>query len=187
MKSFIEYLDEAIAVDAVNTSPGKKEVVVLQGRFQPPTSGHLKAIEAAYKKYNKPVVIVLIKGAKSDVFFDTKTQIQIFKNMLKSIPHQFLELSNGFVGEWINELRNDDFEPIAMFCGSDRVKSYQGQLKRYTEKLNLNITVEEIARTGEDISASKVREALKNDDLEQFKLNMHKSSWSMFDKLKKMV
>jgi len=186
MKSFTEYLNEAIAVDKVNTVPGNKEVVVLQGRFQPPTAGHLKAIEAAYKKYKKPVVIVLIKGAKSDVFFDSKIQKEIFEKMLK-VPHQFLELSNGFIGEWINELRNDGFEPKALFCGSDRVKSYEGQIKRYSDKLNLDIKVEEIARTGEDISASKVREALKNDDIELFKANMHKSVWNMFDKLKKKI
>ena len=47
MKTFVEYLNEAIAIDAINTTVGKDEVVVIQGRFQPPTAGHLKAIEVA--------------------------------------------------------------------------------------------------------------------------------------------
>jgi len=187
MISFVEYLAEAIAVDKVNTVPGKKEVVVLQGRFQPPTAGHLKAIKAAYKKYKKPVAIVLIKGGKSDVKFDSSIQKKLFKAMLKDVPHSFIELNNGFVGEWIHFLRNKKIEPIALFCGSDRVKSYEAQINRYKETLNLNIKVEEIARTGEDISASKVRQALKDDDLETFKKNMHKTTWDFFDELKKKI
>jgi len=187
MISFKEHLAEAMAVDAVNTTPGKTEVVVIQGRFQPPTAGHLKAIKAAYKKYHKKVAIVLIKGAKSNVKFDSKVQKKAFSAMLGSVPHMFIELDNGFIGEWIHFLRGKKIEPIALFCGSDRVKSYEGQIARYKETLNLNIKVEEIARTGEDISASKVRQALKDDDLETFKKNMDKSTWSMFDELRKLV
>ncbi len=187
MKTFVEYLNEAIAIDAINTTVGKDEVVVIQGRFQPPTAGHLKAIEVAYKKYKKPVVIVLIKGKNSDVFFDNKIQKEVFGKMLTSIPHLFIDADNGFVGEWIHQLRELNKEPIALFCGSDRVSSYKGQLNRYKEKLNLNLKVEEIARTGKDISASKVRDALKNDDLETFQDNMDKRTWKLFNKLKKLV
>ena len=107
--------------------------------------------------------------------------------MLSGVPHEFLDLDNGFVGEWIHELRKVNKEPIALFCGSDRKKSYEAQIKRYSEKLNLNITVEEIKRTGNDISASKVREALKNNDKDLFKANMDKSVWVLFDRLKKYV
>lgn len=187
MINFQEFLSEAMAVDAVNVTPGKSEVVVFSGRMQPPTAGHLKAIKAAYSKYHKSVVIVLIKGTKSDIFFDTKIQKKVFEKMLKGIPHEFLELDNGFIGEWIHALRNKKIEPIALFCGSDRVKSYSGQINRYKEKLNLNIKVEEIQRSGEDISASKVREALKNNDFELFKKNMDKSTWSLFDELGKFI
>jgi len=187
MITFSEYLDEAIAIDAINTNKGKEPIVVIQGRFQPPTAGHLKAIKAAAKKYHMKVAIVLIKGAKSDVKFDTKIQKEVFSKMLTGIPHMFLEADNGFMGEWVHQLRNKDYEPKAFYCGSDRVKSYQGMIKRYQDKLNIDIKVEEIPRTGEDISASKVREALKNDDLETFKQNMDKRTWSLFNKLKKMV
>jgi len=41
MKTFIEHLNEAIAIDAISKTKGKKECVVLQGRFQPPTAGIL--------------------------------------------------------------------------------------------------------------------------------------------------
>jgi len=35
MIPFKNYLKEAIALDKINTKPGKLEVVVIQGRFQP--------------------------------------------------------------------------------------------------------------------------------------------------------
>lgn len=184
--SFRELFEGALALDQVNTKPGKNEVVVLQGRFQPPTAGHLKAIKAAYKKYRMPIVIVMIKGAKSDVKFDSKTQKAVFEQML-DMPHIYLELDTGFVGNWIHELRNMGKEPKALFCGSDRVKSYQGQINRYKDQLNLDIAVEEIARTGEDISASKVRDALKNDNFEEFKRNMDPSTYKLYDMLKRKV
>jgi len=187
INNFKTFFNEAIAIDAISRTKGKKECVVFAGRMQPPTAGHLKAIEIAYKKYKKEVVIVLIKGKASDVFFDSKIQKEVFSKMLTSIPHQFIEADNGFFGEWVHQLREKNYEPIAFYCGSDRVKSYQGMIKRYADKIDINIKVEEIARTGKDISASKVREALKNDDLEQFKDNMDKRTWSLFDKLKKLV
>jgi len=186
MLSFIELMEAALPLDKVNPNPAKKEVVVIQGRFQPPTAGHLKAIKAAYKKYRKPVVIVLVKGAKSDVKFDSKTQKAVFEKML-DMPHMYIELDTGFVGNWIHELRNMGKEPKALFCGSDRVKSYQGQINRYKDQLNLDITVEEIARTGEDISASKVRDALKNDDFEEFKRNMDPSTHKLYNMLKRKI
>lgn len=187
MKNFQEFLNEALAVDAVNTNPGQKEVVVFSGRFQPPTAGHLKAIKAAYKKYHLPVIIVMIKGGKSNVQFDNKIQEALFKKMLKGIPYQIVELSNGFVGEWIDWLRNKNMEPKALFCGSDRKKTYEGQINRYKEKMNLDIKVEEIVRSGEDISATKVRQALADDDFDTFKKMMDKSVWKDFDTLKKYV
>jgi len=187
MKSFSEYLTEAMAVDAVNTNPGQKEVVVLQGRFQPPTAGHLKAIKAAYSKYHLPIIIVMIKGSKSNVQFDNKIQEALFKKMLKGIPYQIIELTNGFIGEWIDYLRNKNMEPKALFTGSDRKKSYEGQINRYKEKWNLSLKVEEIARTDEDISATKVRKALADDDFNTFKKMMDKSVWKDFDTLKKYV
>ena len=187
MINFKEYLEEAIAIDKINTTKGKKKYVVIQGRFQPPTAGHLKAIKAASKKYNLPVAIVLVKGAKSDVMFDAKIQKEVFSKMLTGIPHIFLDTDNGFFGEWVHQLRNKNLEPVAFYCGSDRVSSYKGMINRYADKLSVDINVEEIARTGKDISASKVREALKNDDIKAFQDNMDKRTWSLFDKLKKLV
>jgi cytidyltransferase-like protein len=184
MESFRHFLDEgALPLDKVMTKRGTKEVVVVQGRFQPPTLGHLKAIEQAYKKFKKPVAIVLVKGGKSKIPFDEKIQKKVFKAMLGSIPHIFVDEDSGFIGNFIDKLRKDNKEPIAIFTGSDRVKSYEAQIDRYVEKLNLNIKVHEIVRGDEDVSATKVRNALKDDDFEAFKKLTHKNVHKMFKEL----
>ena len=188
MHSFSDFICEgALAIDAVSTKVGKTEVVSVQGRFQPPTLGHLKAIEQAYKKFRKPVAIVMVKGGKSKIPFDAKIQKKVFKAMLGSIPHIFIEEDSGFIGNFVDKLRKDNKEPIAIFTGTDRVKSYQGQIDRYKEKLNLNIKVHEIQRGDEDVSATKVRNALKADDFEAFKKLTHKKVHPMFDELKKKL
>lgn len=188
MISFKHYIEEgALALDQVSTKKGKDPVVAVQGRFQPPTLGHLKAIQQAYNKFKKPVAIVMVKGGKSEVFFDSKIQKKVFKAMLGSIPHVFVEVDSGFIGNFIDALRKDNKEPIAIFTGSDRVKTYQGQINRYIDKLNLDIKVHEIQRGDEDVSATKVRNALKADDFEAFKKLTHKNVHKMFDELKKKL
>lgn len=188
MKSFKTFLIEGpLGIDQVSTNKGKKEVAVVMGRFQPPTLGHLKAIENAHKTSRLPVAVVMVKGSKSDVFFDTKIQKEIFEKMLTNIPHIYIEVTTGFIGDFIDQLRKKNYEPKFIFTGSDRKSTYEAQINRYKEKLNLDIMVKEIPRTDEDISATKVRNALKDNDVETFKKLMHKDTYNMFDELKKKL
>lgn len=188
MLRFKEYLTEGpLPLDQVSTKVGKKEVAVVQGRFQPPTLGHLKMIKQVYQKTHKPVLIAMVKGSKSKVFFDTKVQQEIWTKMLTGIPHEFVEVGTGFIGDWIDAARKKGLEPIALAAGSDRKKGYEDQINRYKEQLKLNMKFVEIPRTDEDISASKVRKALEDGDEKTFKQMMHKSTHSMFDKLRKLV
>ena len=188
MGKFKNFL-EAVKLEDVNTTPGKNKTVVIMGRFHPPTLGHKKLIEKAVKKYNAPVSIFIVKGAKTTkekAPFPFALQKEIFNKMTK-VPHRVYIISTGFVGEFIHELRNNDFEPVALMAGSDRLKTYKAQVKRYSEELNLNMKVVEIKRGEEDISASKVREALKNDDVETFEKMMDKKVHNTFKKLKRYV
>jgi phosphopantetheine adenylyltransferase len=188
MISFKQYIAEsALPLDKIQVTKGRNEVVVVQGRFQPPTAGHLKAIKQAYSKYNKPIIIVAVKGGKSEVFFDTNYQKVLFKDMLTGIPHQVIETKTGFVGNFVDMLRKKNFEPIALFTGSDRKRTYSDQINRYKDQLNLDMKVEEITRTGADVSATKVRNALKSGDETEFKKNMDKSLWPRFDEMAKKL
>ena len=56
-----------------------------------------------------------------------------------------------------------------------------------TEKAPYQVEVETIQRTAEDISATKVRKALKDGNFESFKSMMPKELWDMFDELREYI
>jgi hypothetical protein len=182
MKSFKE-IHEALSLDAVNKTPGSEEVTVFLGRMQPPTKAHIKIIDDAWKKHKKKVIIAVVKSGNDDSPFPLKLVAAMIKKATTA-KFEILELSSGFIGDFISPLRDQGMEPTIILAGTDRVKSYAGQIKRYAEPFNLNITVEEIKRTDEDISASKVRAAIVNDDLDTFEAMMHKKLHPYFNKLK---
>jgi nicotinamide mononucleotide adenylyltransferase len=177
MKDLFNYIIES------STTKAKNQVVIVQGRFQPPTLGHLKAVKAAYKKYKLPVVINIVHGAGSSRPFDTDIQREMFDKMLKGIPHEILVSTTGFLGVTVDELRKANKEPVAVFTGSDRVKKYRQQSEYLELKANADIEVHEIPRTGTDVSATQVRTALATEDEKLFKKLTHKSVHSMFDQL----
>jgi citrate lyase synthetase len=75
----------------------------------------------------------------------------------------------AFIGELVHQARNRNHEIVRLFAGTDRVKGYESQIDRYKEQLNIDIKVDEIKRSDEDISATKVRNALIDDDWDTFK------------------
>ncbi len=186
MKTFKEVYTEALSLDAVNKVPGDKEVSVFMGRLQPPTKAHIDIIESAYKQFKQPVVVAIVKSGNDQSPFPVKLVKDILKKSTKA-KIEVLEIKSGFIGDFISPLRDKGMEPSIILAGSDRVKSYKGQIKRYEEMFNLDIEVKEIKRTGEDISASKVRQALSDDDEETFKNMTSKGTWSFWDKLKKYL
>ena len=74
-----------------------------------------------------------------------------------------------------NALR-PNFEPILWGTGTDRLKSYGFQVNKeaYREELGVDpeFKLHEIKRTGDNISASKVRAAIADDDEKLFKSMM---------------
>ena len=188
MYSFKEFFQETISIDAIKKFPGKEKIAVFMGRFQPPTKAHLDIIKKIQSQEHLPVEIAIVRGEKTGLNkeknpFDFNLQQQIFKSCLGNSIN-IMKLTSGFIGEFINVLRHHNKEPVLLYCGTDRIKSYQAQISRYKNKLNLSLQVKEISRSDEDISASKVRNALKNNDIEKFKQLTDKCEWKYFEKLK---
>ncbi len=182
MKSF-KQIHEALSLDAVNKFPGTENVTVMVGRFQPPTKAHLGIIDSAYKKYKQKIIIAIVKSNNEKSPFPFNLVKEIIKRSTKS-KIEVIEIKTGFIGDFISPLRDKALEPTIILAGTDRVNSYKGQIKRYKEMFNLNITVKETKRTDEDISASKVRQAIKDNDEELFKSMTSKGTWGYFKKLK---
>jgi len=186
-------LKEAVTLDQVPLKRGGRKVVMFVGRMQPPSIAHVKIIEDMKKKYpSAEPVIFIVKGEgtglnKEKNPLDFNTQKRLLQTSTKNLTKNIYEIPSAFLGEMLKTLREQNMEPIAIFCGTDRVKSYQQQIDRYKLKLNLNIKVEEIHRTGEDVSASKIRDAIKQNDFETFSKMTVGYNKSIFDMLRSKI
>jgi len=174
-KIFLKLNEAGTHLKDVNKKRGEKPAVVFMGRFQPITKAHVGIIKEMQKKYPgaEPFVFT-VRGEKSSQDkeknpFSFKIQQEMIE---KSANIKYVEeVPSAFIGEFIDRTRNKNFEIEAIFCGSDRVKGYQSQVDRYKEELDIDIKVEEIKRdmsSKENISATRVRESLKNNDFGTF-------------------
>jgi len=159
---------------------------VFSGRFQPVTAAHAKIIETIGKE-NTNATVFLVKGKKSSEDktknpFDAETQ----KKMLELVAPKNVQIkiisSGFFVGE-LNEMK--DGTKFVAYAGSDRVKAYE-KYEKYMED-DRTLEVKEIKRTDDDISATKVREALINNNKEAFEKLTHKKMHKMFEELKAII
>ncbi len=163
-------LNEALNVP--HKERGTKPVNIFVGRFQPFTLGHVKVFEKMYKQNGLPVVVFLVRGGKPDPEkrpFDETLQQAMFAKMAKQYP--FLETAivvpNGAIDTLYAHAR-PAYEPMMWGFGTDRKKSYNSMITkdRYRQELDVDPSFKgfEIKRTDDNISASKVRNALKIDD-----------------------
>lgn len=151
-----------------------KNINFIIGRFQPLTNGHLKCVDYIWNKYHIPTVIGLIETSKLDekhpfpTDFLYKTYKRIFKNSNKVID--IILVKNADIVKNAQILRDNGYNIKYWTCGSDRFENYNKMAIKYKKDAGLDDDFKciEIKRLDEDISATKVREILKNDDFEQF-------------------
>ena len=190
---FTQPLTEALKVPYKER--GKKPVNIFVGRFQPFTLGHVKVFEKMYKENGLPVVVFLVRGGKPDPEkrpFDEGVQQAMFAKMAKQYP--FLETAivvpNGAIDTLFAAAR-PAYEPIMWGYGTDRKKAYDSMINkdRYRQELDVNPDFKgyEIFRTDDNISASKVRNALKIDDEKTFKKMTPKSIHKFYKSLQDIL
>lgn len=174
---------------------GKKPVNIFVGRFQPFTLGHVKVFEQMYKKNGYPVVVYLVRGGKPDPEkrpFDEDLQQAMFAEMAKQYP--FLEAAfvvpNGAIDTLFATAR-PAYEPMMWGYGTDRKRAYDAMINKpeYREELGVDpeFTGFEIFRTDDDVSASKVRNALMIDDEATFKRMTPKSIHKFYKTLQDIL
>lgn len=158
---------------------------IFSGRFQPVTAAHAKIIETIGKENTKATVF-LVKGKTSSKDkeknpFDAETQ----KKMLELVAPKNVQIeiiSSGFFVDKLNEMPESKF---VAYAGSDRVKAYE-KFATYMDE-GKTLEVKEIKRTDDDISATKVREALINSNKEAFEKLTHKKMHKMYEELKAII
>lgn len=188
---------EALKVD--NTQQQNKKVNIFVGRFQPFTLGHIKVAEELKKKNGLNTVMFLVKSKNKskDDFQKRPFDLDIQSKMLDKITNEYKIISDYFVINTaaidviFNELRSKGYEPVLWGTGTDRLKSYSYQVDNENYRKDLNCLDEfslyEIQRGDEDVSATKVRNAIKEDDFDTFKSIMPKSLHSMYDEFKEIL
>lgn len=172
-----------------------KKVNICLGRFMPFTKGHYKMIEYGLKHNGLPTVIFMISNKKIDKrhpFSDELIQkeMDMLKKSLEGIENTVYVSSADIVklGQWCYE---NNYEPQFWITGSDRLVAYKRQAEnpKYQDLGHFpsSFTTLEVPRTDEDISATKVREAIMNDDLATFKKMMPNGTEKLFDEFKEAL
>ena len=173
---------------------GKEKVNIFVGRFQPFTLGHAKVLQSLHDQNGLPVVVFLVKSKtvkKEDAFkrpYDEHMQMQMFKAVQRQ--YKFLKdiitVPFAAIDTLFNELR-PKYEPVLWGTGSDRMASYSGQVEKESYREQLNVLPEfgmhEIHRTDDNISATKVRNAMLDDDYQAFASMTPKSLHPMYTAL----
>ena len=174
---------------------GKKLVNMFVGRFQPFTLGHAKVMETINKQNGYPVVIFLVKSKtkkKEDAFkrpYDEATQKDMLDKLKSSYPlEKVYVIDRGAIDLMFNTMRADDYEPVLWGTGTDRLKTYSYQVDKPEYRQDLDCREDfglfEIPRTGKNISATQVRNAMLDDDEKLFRKLTPKGIHGMYDELK---
>lgn len=153
-----------------------KEVNITIGRFQPLTNGHMSCIEDAYRKLKIPTVICMIGVDENKVDekhpFPSTMLLPMYKKLLAK-NHMIADIilvKNANIVEIGSTLYEQGYQVKSWSCGTDRIASYKKMADKYAKQAHLADDFEmiEIKRGDEDISATKVRQAILDNDYKKF-------------------
>lgn len=153
-----------------------KRVNIIIGRFQPITKGHMKCVEEAWSKAGAPTVLCMIETSKAKVGprhpFPSDILLPLYKELFghnKMVQDIVLVHSADIVkiGETLADM---DYKIASWTCGTDRMEAYTRMAKNYKTEAGLaeDFRIIEVVRGDEDISATKLREAIRRDDYKVF-------------------
>lgn len=141
------------------------------GKFRVLTKeGHYKLIRRAQKLYDKVVVCVVTSK-------DTKGTKDLRAEMLKKTFPE-VEIVHATNGNIPRILQKSPVNINVVYAGTDRVRSYQDQLKN-----TLGVTVREMPRTDDDISASRVIAQIEDESF--FKDSTPREIHGMYPEIKR--
>lgn len=153
----------------------KIPINIMIGRFQPLTNGHMKCIESAKKMLGIGTILCVIDTPDNKVDkkhpFPSSMMIPIY-NELKSSHKDIIGIvpvKNADIVK-IGEMLNDLYEIKSWTCGTDRIDAYSKMAEHYHDQAGLadDFQMIEVKRSDEDISATKVRNALLDGDIKTF-------------------
>lgn len=153
-----------------------KHVNLMIGRFQPFTTGHYKCVEEAMKQKGLPTVVAMINTTMEKVDekhpFPSSLTLPLYNDLFKKDKNleKFILVSNADIVKISEAFAKEGYQIASWTCGTDRIDSYTRMSEKYHDQANLADDFEmiEIFRTGDDVSATKVRKALIDGDKKAF-------------------
>lgn len=180
-----------------------KQVNIMIGRFQPFTNGHMKCVNEAWNKFHIPTIIAMIETKKEKLDekhpFSSELLVPLYDSIFKKNPRieKIILVKSANIVEIGEKLFNDGYEIKSWTCGTDRLAAYTKMATNYHDRAHLADDFEmlEIKRSDEDISATKARQALIDDDKKEFAAltplltikERTKSGDSVYDVLRKQL
>ena len=182
-KALINLKDDLYAAVKKKVALEESNALVI-GRFQPLTLGHVKVINEAFKKGAKNVVIGIVKGAKSSE--DKERNPFSVEDQIKMIESSFAgddRVKYGVISSGVVRQAMTDLPYIFKYFvfGKDR-KEYKDQLAKLRDIVPI-----EVERSDEEISATKVRDALRSGDKKTFESMTPAGMHSMYDELRRKI
>lgn len=194
MKSFKQYLEER---------GSSKKLTVVFGRFNPPTIGHEKLLNASKIISSGGDLKIYASQSqdakKNPLGYDEK--IKFMRKMFPKFAREIIidkSIKNLF--DIAAKAYQDGYTDFVVVAGSDRVKAFDAMLSKYNgveAKHGLydfkSLTIESAGERDPDaddvsgMSASKMRELVKNNDLQGFTAGVPSSYKSSASELFKAV
>lgn len=166
-KFVIEKLNE---IGVLHEGGTNVKIGVLVGRFQPPQRLHIELIRKALMKNNK--VYVFVAGQKLDKNrnpFPHQIRANVLAKFVKSNKVMIHSAKSGFIPGLIDEFVDlNNVGEVNVYAGTDRIGGYKGMFKNYWDHDNVKVKVNELKRDPDSVSATKVRESIKNNDFKSF-------------------
>lgn len=194
MLSFKSYLQEST-----------KEITIAWGRLNPPTIGHEKLINAAAKNSGSGeyrIYITQTQNKKTDPLSHSE-KIKYARKMFPRHARSIIDdKSIKTLFDLFGKLYAEGFRHLKLIAGSDRVPEYERLIAKYNGKEQpagryYNFETYKVVSAGardpdaagaEGMSASKMREAAKNNDFAKFKEGLPRTfeeAQSLFDDVRK--
>lgn len=158
--------------------PGDVEVSLFIGRFQPWHNAHSEIVRQTFKKYpNYQVLIGVVKGkgtseVKEKNPLPFNVQVRLIKKSVKEFGNKVQVLSEpfeyGFFPYIFTYLRKQDYEVKVLVGGKDRASGYMQQIQKLKDKDETVDVKMFIPNTRHLVSATQVRETIKNNDFQKF-------------------
>lgn len=189
-----EFLDNNLESLAESMShENMRQVDLFLGRLQPLHKGHLFVIS----QMTNPVVAI-VKGDKSSQDkaknpFSAETQLKLAE-LCFPMNTRTIIVKSGFVPDII-QLLADNFgdKVVRVFCDEDRMPGYEGQIKRANTALEkkglppLTVSVVAFSRGEENVSATKVRKSLIDNDINTFSKLVPVKMQGLFNTLRQEI